>query len=133
MSQLFHIGDLEPSDERDVLTDYGPGATLGQILTKGAMMEPDGIRPDDVLLKLKDVAQRLNIHPESVRKLVYAGRLKGVSVAGRRIRTTERHFAEFLKRQSFRHERGESSESSDDGDRSGLLPRGDRRRALSVH
>lgn len=64
--------------------------------------EAETILPDDVVLKVEDVANRLQIHPASVRKLIYEERLVGFRVGGRRLRTTERHLAAFLREEARR-------------------------------
>jgi Helix-turn-helix domain len=57
------------------------------------------IRSDDVLLSVRDVAARLNLSVNAARNLIYEDKLVAFYVGGKRLRITERHFAEFLKTQ----------------------------------
>lgn len=50
---------------------------------------------DETMLSVTDIAERLKIHPETVRRLVRAGKLKGHRIA-RQVRVTEADLAAFL-------------------------------------
>lgn len=64
--------------------------------------DPETILPTDAVLTVDDVAERLKMHPASVRKLMYEERLIAFRVGGRRLRTTERHLAAFLREEAQR-------------------------------
>ena len=50
------------------------------------------------LLKVDEVAKRLNAHPTSVRNWLGAGKLRGLKLAGRSWRIPESALQEFLER-----------------------------------
>ncbi len=50
----------------------------------------------DELLTAEDVAERLNVHPSSVRKWLTTGDLRGVKLAGTRWRVPESALQEFM-------------------------------------
>lgn len=68
---------------------------MGQVVLKPVSHEQ--LRLDDVVFTVKEVAQRLKLHPDVVRRLIYDGRLQAFYVGGRRIRITERHLDVFLQ------------------------------------
>src|SRR5882724_799895 len=49
------------------------------------------------LMTPAEVATRLKMHPDAVRRLIYEGKLQASYVGGRRIRITERHIESFLR------------------------------------
>jgi excisionase family DNA binding protein len=56
----------------------------------------DHIELTDTSLTVKEAADRLKMHPGSVRRLIYEGKLMAFYTDGRRLRMTERHLATFL-------------------------------------
>ena len=71
---------------------------MGQVVFKPTSREQ--FRIDDVVFTVKDVATRLKMHPDAVRRLIYDGRLQAFYVGGRRLRITERHLEVFFKTQA---------------------------------
>ena len=56
------------------------------------------------LHSVREVAERLGVHPETVRRLIHQGRLDAVRV-GRVLRVDGRSFDEFLARQRVKPDR----------------------------
>ena len=53
------------------------------------------------MLTIKDVAKKLNVHPNTVYRLIYARKLKAVKVGGA-VRIDERELAKFIERGQVR-------------------------------
>jgi excisionase family DNA binding protein len=71
---------------------------MAQVVLKPVSHEQ--LRVDAVVFTVEEVATRLKMHPNTVRRLVYDGQLQAFYVGGRRIRITERHLAVFLATQA---------------------------------
>jgi excisionase family DNA binding protein len=65
----------------------------------------DGASPG--LVSVRDVAQQLGVHPETIRRLIHDGRLDAVRV-GRVLRVHQRAVDHFLARQRVKPTRPES-------------------------
>ncbi len=59
----------------------------------------------DELVSVREVAGRLGVHPETIRRLIHDGRLEGVRV-GRLLRVRRTDLDGFLDRQRVRPTRG---------------------------
>jgi excisionase family DNA binding protein len=70
------------------------GVRTGQVVFKPTAREQ--LCVDDIVFTAKEVAARLKMHPDAVRRLIYAGQLQAFYLGGRRIRITERHIEAFL-------------------------------------
>jgi hypothetical protein len=55
------------------------------------------LRPDDTVLPVVMVAERLNLHTERVRELIHSGQLIAFYVGGKRLHVTQRHLNEFVR------------------------------------
>jgi excisionase family DNA binding protein len=67
---------------------------MAQVVFKPVSREQ--LRVDDTVFTVREVATRLKMHPDAVRRLIYGGQLQAFYVGGRRIRITERHLEAFL-------------------------------------
>lgn len=60
------------------------------------------------MLTIDDIAQRLKVHPQTVYRWIYAGKLKAVKISGI-VRITEEAYENFIEGKKDESSRGDKS------------------------